>query len=47
MKEGDYRECPKGRDPSKCEIATCCAACDYYYESKKEKNRKNGKNGTQ
>ena len=37
MNKGDYRECPKRRDPAKCEVATCCAACDYYYEEKETK----------
>ena len=35
MNEIDYRECPRGKDTATCEIATCCVACDYYYESPK------------
>lgn len=42
MKKGDYRECPRGRDPSTCEVATCCVACDYYYEEKVFKGKDNG-----
>lgn len=37
MNECDYRECPRGRNPATCETATCCVACDYYYEEKEYK----------
>jgi len=36
MNEIDLRKCPRGKDPATCEIATCCLACDYYYESPKK-----------